>query len=160
PWSIGEGIPAPRRARRCRAGARGDRRPGRRGGPPAPGGPASARSSAGKARERSLDPEGEGALGAMAVAGHDPPENAITAGRERRQADLEQLAVGRIDARIALVDPAPVGVLDANRAEDGLDAAVEPDANGRRRRFYRVADPGLGVVGKRVSLGPAGYQQE
>ena len=56
-----------------------------------------------------------------------------------------------VDARIALVDPPLVVVLDADRAEDRLDLAIEPDLDltGPRSRCSRHGDPsGRGMRGR------------
>src|SRR5206468_9531133 len=108
----------------------------------------------------SLDPEGEVALGAVAVARDDAPENAVTAGRQWWKTDHEKSVVFRIDPRVALVDPLLVGVLDTDRAEHGLDLAVEPDPDCWRGSVQRVPDPRLGVVGKGVRAHEARREQE
>ena len=46
-------------------------------------------------------------------------------------------AVVRIDLGIALVDRCLARVLDPDGAEHGLDVAIEPDADGSRRRVQR-----------------------
>src|SRR5262249_48860852 len=88
-----------------------------RGSPTAPGRPPRRQMTP---RELSLDLEGEAALRAVAVARHDAPDDVVFAGRQRRNVDLEQLAVPGIDPRITLVDPLLGGGLDADGAEEGL----------------------------------------
>src|SRR5262252_7842927 len=64
-----------------------------------------------------LHPKGVVALGPVTVAGDDAPVHAILPGGQRRQPDLEQGSVVRIDSRVALVNLPAVGVLHANLAE-------------------------------------------
>src|SRR5206468_10406331 len=87
------------------------------------------------------------------------PEDLVTAWRQRGHARLEQRAVLGVDARIPVVDPPLVAVLDAERAEHGLDRPVEPDAD-RARRVYRVPDARLRMVGERVGPRRGRREQE
>ena len=96
----------------------------------------------------------------MTVTRDDAPEHAVPAGREWRQADFEQGRVLWADPRVALVDTLPVGVLDADRAEDWLDLSVEPDPDGWRRGLERMPDPRVGAIEEGVSRRQPRRQQE
>src|SRR5439155_15982453 len=106
-----------------------------------------------------LDPEREAPFRPVAVARDHAPEDLVRAWRQRGHAHLEQRAVPGVDARIPVVDPALVAVLDAERAEHGLDRPVEPDAD-RARRVHRVPHARLRMVGKRVSPRRGRREQE
>src|SRR5207245_9874874 len=92
---------------------------------------ASGRASAGGARRVSLHREGKVTLGAVTVSGDDAPEHAIAASRQRRQANLQERAVGGADPRVPFVHPVLLGAPDATRADHGLDATLARAADAR-----------------------------
>src|SRR5262249_21993274 len=55
------------------------------------------------------------------------------------------------DLRVTPIDALLRAILDVHRAEDGLEVAVEPDADRGWRFGQRMADARLRMIGKRMA---------
>src|SRR5215470_6397458 len=97
----------------------------------------------GRSVSRSFDPERKPPFRPMPVAGDHAPDDLVTTRGQRRQAHLEERAVGRTDVGIAAVHLALVVILHADAAEHRLDLAVEPNPDRWRRCVESMPDPRL-----------------
>src|SRR6185312_5132133 len=94
--------------------------------------------------------EAEVAFGAVAVLGGHVPVDVIRAGWQRRESNLQQASIVRVDLRLAAADHLPRSVLDHHFVEQGFEIAVEPDLHRVRCAVDGRADGGVGVLGESV----------
>ena len=78
-------------------------------------------------------------LADMRVDGEHAPFHAVCARCKRRQRHLEQLGIGAVDLRIAVVDLFAVAVEHLDLAESGLESFCKPELELRRRCANRTA---------------------